>query len=239
MGPPWGKPFGSSQNQLPQPTSSIPSYSRQAKNWLPPFQAIQDKPKPKTSIPSRSSQAKTDFFHSKPFQLGRNRFAPVQAIPFRTKPTFSIPSHYSQAKTNFRHSMLFQSGQNRLSPFLAIPVRAMLSINCSASPCLVAAGHRIMQFLFYLQFDIFAYFSWFFFYFVGRFFKRVEGTPFLADRLGAPLTLTYDPLCLVWSFPHGKSLNYFTVTKSTERCFDIHFPIIIFKRRKLLVRRNF
>jgi hypothetical protein len=34
-----------------------------------------------------------------------------------------------------------------------------LSINFSASPCLVAAGHRIMQFLFYLQFDIFANFS--------------------------------------------------------------------------------
>jgi hypothetical protein len=125
------KLFQSGLNQLPpfqdiavrpKLTSSIPGHYRQAK--------------PTSFIPSRSSQAKTDFFHSKPVW---------------PKPISSSPSHPSQDKTDVLHSKPFQSGQNRLSPFHAIPVRAILSIMFPSSPCLVAAGHRTIQFLFLLR----------------------------------------------------------------------------------------
>jgi hypothetical protein len=132
-------------------TFSLPSHSSQVKtNFLPsklfqsgqnshpPFQAILDGPKPTSSIPSRSSQAKTDFSHYK---------------PVRPRPISSSPSYSSQDKTDFLHSKPFQSGQNRLSPFQAIPVGAILSIIFPSSPCLVAAGHRTIQFLFIPYFD--------------------------------------------------------------------------------------
>jgi hypothetical protein len=54
----------------------------------------------------------------------------------------------SQAKTDFLHSKLFKSGQNRLPQYQAIPVSIILSITPLSSPCLDAAGHQTIQFLF-------------------------------------------------------------------------------------------
>jgi hypothetical protein len=75
-------------------------------------------------IPSYSSPAKTDFFHSKPFQSGKNRLSPFQDISVwqkiisfipgysvRPRLTSSIPSHSSQAKTDFLNSKPFRSTQ--------------------------------------------------------------------------------------------------------------------------------
>jgi hypothetical protein len=117
-----------------KPTSSIPSYSSQAKTDLlhsRPFY----RPKPISSIPCQYSQAITDFFYTKLFQLGQHRFAPVKAIPVRTKPT-SSQSQSSQSKTNFLHSKPFNSEQ--YCKYIFPPFFALLQLVTKLfSSCLV------------------------------------------------------------------------------------------------------
>jgi hypothetical protein len=79
------------------------------------------RPKPIFSNQSYSSQDKTNFLHSKPFKSGKNQLPTFHALQVSQKPTFSILSHSSQS--------------NIVNEF-------------SSSPCLVAASHRTIQFLF-------------------------------------------------------------------------------------------
>jgi hypothetical protein len=105
------------------------------------FQAIPVEPKPTSSI-------------SKPLKSGETQLPPLQAVPVRPKPTSSIPNNYNLAKiwqkmfsSIPRHSM----GPIRpkgASSKQAIPVWPTMFINLISSPCLVAAGHRTIQFLF-------------------------------------------------------------------------------------------
>jgi hypothetical protein len=119
-------------------TATTPSSEAEDKNVMKQRRSKTRQPRRANSLRttgnrSNHSQAKTDFLYSKPFQSGKNQL-------LNSKP--------------------FQSGQKQFHLFHSIPVRPKwassrqaisvwptLFLNPYSSPCLLAAGHRTIQFL--------------------------------------------------------------------------------------------